>query len=330
MRAIVISQPGPPEVLQLRDVPSPPLGRGEVRVRVRATAVNRADLLQRMGRYPAPPDAPPDIPGLEFAGEVIELGEGAAADPGAPRVGDRVFGLVGGGAYAEEVVVPARALARIPDGMSFTDAAAVPEAFITAWDAMVTQGRLESGEALLIHAVGSGVGTAAVQLGRVRGARVVGTARSPEKLARAKALGLDEGIVPEGGRFAGAVRAATGGRGADVVLELVGGGYVGEDLSAAAERGRIVVVGLTAGARAELDLALLLGRRLSVVGTVLRARPLEEKIAVMRTFERHVVPLFAAGKLAPVIETVMALDEAPRAHALVASNATFGKVVLSV
>jgi len=333
MRAIVIPQPGPPAVLTLRDVPSPPLGRGEVRVRVRATAVNRADLLQRMGLYPAPPDAPADIPGLEYAGEIVELGDGAGATHDAElglRVGDRVFGLVGGGAYAEELVTPARTLARIPDGMSFTDAAAIPEAFITAWDAIVTQARLESGEALLIHAVGSGVGTAAAQLGRARGATVIGTARTADKLARARALGVDEGIVPEGGRFADRVRAATGGRGADVVLELVGGAYVAEDLYAVAERARIVVVGLTAGTRGELDLGLLLRRRVSVTGTVLRARPLEEKIAAMRTFARHVVPLFAAGRLRPVVETVLPLAEAAKAHALVASNATFGKVVLEV
>jgi putative PIG3 family NAD(P)H quinone oxidoreductase len=326
VRAIVISQPGGPEVLTLRDVPPPLVGRGDVRIRVRATAVNRADLLQRMGLYPAPPDAPPDIPGIEYAGEVVEVAAGVEE----LRAGDRVLGLVGGGAYAEEVVVPARAVARIPEAMSFTDAAAIPEAFITAWDAMVTQGRLEAGEAVVVHAVGSGVGTAAAQIARARGARVIGTARTADKLERAKALGLEHGIVPSDGRFAEAVREATAGRGADLVLELVGGGYVAEDLRAVAERGRVIVVGLTAGVRGEIDLGLLLRRRISIVGTVLRARPLEEKIAVMRAFERHVVPLFASGRLVPVVETVMPLEEAARAHTLVGSNATFGKVVLTI
>src|SRR5690349_16874225 len=221
MKAIVISKPGGPEVLELREVASPEPGRGEVRVRVRATAVNRADLLQRMGVYPPPPDVPQDIPGLEFAGEIDAVGEATAGW----RVGDRVFGLCGGGTYAEQLVAHGRAVARIPDGMSFTDAAAVPEAFLTAWDAMVAQAGLRSGEWVLVSAVGSGVGTAAVQIARALGARSIGTARTAAKLDRARALGLDEGVVAEGGKFAARVNELTGGRGADVVVELVGGGY---------------------------------------------------------------------------------------------------------
>src|SRR5882672_236768 len=193
MKAIVVTRPGGPEVLAIVERERPEPSRGEVRVRVRATAVNRADLLQRMGAYPAPFDAPPDIPGLEIAGEVAALG------PGGERlaVGDRVFGLVGGGGYAEAVVSHERALAKVPDGMSFEDAAAVPEAFITAHDAMITQADLHSGEALLVHAAGSGVGTAAIQLGRALGAFVIGTARTADKLERARSLGLDAGVVPE-------------------------------------------------------------------------------------------------------------------------------------
>lgn len=325
MRAVVITKPGAPDVLAVVERPTPEPSRGEVRVRVRATAINRADLLQRMGAYPAPADSPPDIPGLELAGEVEALG------PGVERlaIGDRVFGLVGGGAYAEQLVTHERALAKIPDGMSFEDAAAVPEAFITAHDAIVGQAGLSGGETLLIHAVGSGVGTAAVQLGRALGALTIGTARTADKLERAKALGLDAGVVADGGRFAEQVRAVDP-AGAHVVLELVGGGYVDEDLRCTRPLGRIVLVGLMAGARSEIDLALVLRKRLRVFGTVLRARPLEEKLAAMRAFEERVVPLFARGKLAPVVDTVLPLDQAAAAHARMASNAGFGKIVLKV
>ena len=323
MRAIAIQQPGGPEVLTIVERPLPEPSRGEVRVRVRATAVNRADLLQRMGAYPAPPDAPPDVPGLEFAGEVDAVGPGVAR----LAVGDRVFGLVGGGAYAEAVVTHERALARIPEGLSFEQAAAIPEAFITAHDAIVGQAHLAGGECLLVHAVGSGVGTAAVQLGHALGAFVVGTARSADKLERARALGLDAGVVPEGGRFADTVRKIAE---PAVVLELVGGGYVDEDVRCIRPLGRIVLVGLLAGARHEVDLALVLRKRARIFGTVLRSRPLEEKLAVMRVFEDQVVPLFARGKLAPVIDVVLPLDDAAAAHARMASNTGFGKIVLRV
>lgn len=293
-------------------------------MRVRATALNRADLLQRMGAYPAPSDAPPDIPGLEIAGEVDALG------PGVERlaVGDRVFGLVGGGGYAEAVVSHERALARIPDHLSFEDAAAIPEAFITAHDAIVGQAGLAGGEALLVHAVGSGVGTAAVQLGRALGAFVVGTARTADKLERARALGLDAGIVPAPG-FADEVKRHVP-DGAAVALELVGGAYLAEDVRAVRTLGRIVLVGLLAGAKTEVDLGLVLRKRVRILGTVLRSRPLEEKLAVMRVFEERVVPLVARGKLVPVVDTVMDLDQAAAAHARMASNAGFGKIVLRV
>jgi NADPH:quinone reductase len=324
MRAIAITRPGGPEVLAVVERPLPEPARGEVRVRVRATALNRADLLQRMGAYPAPPDAPADIPGLEIAGEVDALG------PGVERlaIGDRVFGLVGGGGYAEAIVSHERALARIPDGLSFEEAAAVPEAFVTAHDAIVGQCGLAGGETLLVHAVGSGVGSAAVQLGRALGALTLGTARSSDKLERARALGLDFGIVPDPG-FADAVRRHDP-AGAAVVLELVGGGYLAEDLRAVRTLGRIALVGLLAGARTELDLGLVLRRRVRVFGSVLRSRPLEEKLAAMRAFEDRVVPLLARGKLAAVIDTVMDLDAAAAAHARMASNAGFGKIVLRV
>ena len=326
MRAIVIEAPGGPEVLKWRELATPEPGRGEVRVRVRATAVNRADLLQRLGLYPAPADAPQQIPGLEFAGEIDAVGAGVSAW----KKGDRVFGLVGGGAYAEALVTHADCVARMPDALSFTDAAAIPEAFITAWDAMVSQAGLGAGETVLVHAVGSGVGTAAVQIARALSARPLGTARTAAKLARAGKLGMDRGFAVDGGKFADDVLRATGGRGVDVVLELVGGGYVAEDLLCMAPRGRIVLVGLMAGVRADLDLGLILRKRLVLRGTQLRARPLGEKIEVTRTFERHVVPLVEAGRLVPIVERVMPVTEAAAAHAAMAGNEGFGKIVLSV
>jgi putative PIG3 family NAD(P)H quinone oxidoreductase len=326
MRAVVIRQPGGPEVLELREVPAPEPGRGEVRIRVRATAVNRADLLQRQGKYPAPQGSPADIPGLEIAGEVDGVGDGVVELSG----GERVFGIVGGGGYAEYVVVHARTLARIPVGLSFTAAAAVPEAFMTAWDAVVTQAHLAAGEVLLVNAVGSGVGTAGVQIARAIGARIVGTSRSADKLRRARDLGLAEGVVVDGSAFASEVLARTGGRGADVVLELVGGGYIAEDLACLAPEGRIVVVGTMAGTGAQVDLSVLMRKRAEIRGTVLRARPLEEKILTARALGRHVVPLFESGALQPVVDRVLPLEQAADAHRAMHASDTFGKIVLEV
>jgi putative PIG3 family NAD(P)H quinone oxidoreductase len=320
MRAIAITKFGGPDVLALVEKPAPEPSRGEVRVRVRATAVNRADLLQRMGHYPAPADSPPDVPGLEIAGEVDALGPGCER----LKVGDRVFGLVGGGGYAEQVVSHERALAKIPDGMAFEEAAAVPEAFVTAHDAIVTQAGLRAGETLLISACGSGVGTAAVQLGRAMGAIVVGTARTADKLLRCKPLGLDVGVVPADGKFADRVPAPA------VVLELVGGSYLNEDLKCVQTLGRIVLVGLLAGRKSEVDLDRVLTKRVRIHGTVLRARPLEEKIAAMRTFEAQVVPLLARGLVKPIIDRVFPLADAAKAHEHMASNEGFGKTVLAV
>jgi putative PIG3 family NAD(P)H quinone oxidoreductase len=330
MRAIVITRPGGPEVLELCDVETPEPGPGQVRVRIRACAVNRADLLQRAGAYPAPPDAPQSIPGLELAGEVDAVGAGVTE----LAMGDRVFGVVGGGAYAEAVVVHARTLARIPESLDFQAAAAIPEAFVTAYDAMVLQGGLGAGEVVLVHAAGSGVGTAAVQIARAIGARSIGTARSEAKLERARGLGMTAGIVPDvrdgAPVFAEQVKTLTEGRGADVVLELVGGRYVPESLASLANQGRLVLVGLLAGARADVDLGLVLRRRLRIFGTVLRSRPLEEKILAAQTLAHAIAPLFVSGALEPVIDRVLPLERAAEAHAYVAANEGFGKVVLTV
>ena len=324
MRAVVITAFGGPDVLQIAERPAPQAGRSEVVVAVRAAALNRADLIQRRGFYPAPPDVPADIPGMDFAGDVAAVGPGVTEW----KIGDRVFGLVGGGAYAEALVTNERALAPIPAALSYVEAAAAPEAFITAHDALISQARLQMGESVLISAVGSGVGTAAVQLAHALGAHVIGTARTADKLERAQTLGMNEGVVVSDGRFADAVKAATGGRGADVVLELVGGNYVAEDLACLAPKGRIVLVGLLAGASASLDLRALLSRRATIRGTVLRARPLEEKLAATQAFRRHVVPLLATGRLKAIVDRTFPLAEAAAAHRLLESDATFGKVVL--
>jgi putative PIG3 family NAD(P)H quinone oxidoreductase len=326
MRAIVIREPGGPEVLEIRDVPEPEVPYGHVRVRVRAAGVNRADLLQRAGFYPAPPGAPRDIPGLEYAGTVDAIG------PGVTRfaVGDRVFGLVGGGAYAEKLVAHEREVAKVPEGLGDVEAAASPEAFVTAYDALMVRGRLQPGERVLVHAAGSGVGTAAIQVARAIGCFVVGTSRTADKLDRCKEIGMSAGVVPQAGAFAKQVMAATGGAGADVVIDLVGGDYARESIGACATRGRVVLVGLTAGATAEVPLGEILRKRLEITGTVLRARPLEEKIEAARMLEKNIAPWLAEGRVKPIVDRVFPLAEAAAAHTYVAANVSFGKVILTI
>ena len=324
MRVVVVTRPGGPEVLEVREVPRPEPARGEVRVRVSASGVNRADLLQRRGAYPAPPGWPADVPGMEFSGVIDAVGP----DVDEASVGDRVMGLVGGGGYAEHVVTHARTLVPVPDGMGLLDAGAVPEVFMTAFDAIDLQCGLASGETLLVHAVGSGVGTAALQLARAAGARVIGTSRTPEKLERARDLGLEEGV--EGGQtdWPARVRDLTGGRGVDVLLDLVGAPYLAGNLEVLAEGARWIVVGVTGGRAAEIDLRTLMVRRASVRGTVLRARPLEEKAALASVFARRVAPLFAKGALRPVVDGTVPPEGAGEAHALMEDNRTFGKLLI--
>lgn len=326
MRAIVIREPGGPDVLELRDVRDPEVPHGHVRVRVRAAGVNRADLLQRAGFYPAPPGVPRDIPGLEYAGTVEALGRGATRF----AVGDRVFGLVAGGAYAELVVAHEREIVAIPPSLSDLDAAAAPEAFVTAFDALVTRGRLAPGERVLVHAAGSGVGTAAIQVARALGCFVVGTSRTADKLDRCKDLGMNAGVVAAKNMFAKQVMDATGGRGVDVVIDLVGGDYVPESIACCALRGRVVLVGLTGGASATLPLGEVLRKRIEIVGTVLRSRPLEEKIEAARVLEKSLAPWLAEGRVKSVVDRTFPLAEAAKAHAYVAENTSFGKVLLTV
>jgi NADPH2:quinone reductase len=306
----------------MEDVAPPACGPDEVRIGVRATALNRADLLQSYGRYPAPPGAPADIPGLEYAGEIIELGTRVTKW----KRGASVMGLVGGGAWAEQVVAHEREVAPMPVGFTFAQAAALPEAFLTAWDALVTQGCTGTGSRVLIHAVASGVGTAAAQICRVLGARAVGTGRNPDKLTRAQALGLEATVLLREG-FAREVAAVVGG--ADVVLDLVGGEWLGETIDALASRGTVLLVGLVAGASAQVPLAKLLGKRARLIGTTMRARPLEEKIAAAQVFARTLVPLFEGRRLEPVIDAVLPMhDLVPALHRL-ESNQTFGKLVVT-
>lgn len=327
MRAVVITRPGGPEVLELHELPVPAPAAGEALVRVRATGLNRADLLQRRGRYPAPPGALAQVPGLEYAGEVAALGDGVERW----RVGERVMGIVGGGAHAEYVVVPADTMVRVPDGMDWEVAGAIPEAFMTAHDALRTQGGMQPGELVVVDAVGSGVGLAVVQVATALGARVFGTTRTAAKLERASAeVGLEAGVVlgdtPE--RLAEEVLAWSDGRGADLVVDLVGGSYVPAGLEALAPRGRLVLVGLLAGRRAELDLGRLLSRRLTLRGTVLRSRSVEEKVAVAAGFEAEVLPRLVAGRIRPVTDRVLPLADVREAHAHLESGDSFGKVVL--
>lgn len=324
MRAVRIMQPGGPDVLRVGEVDRPEPGPGQVRVRVRAAGVNRADLLQRRGLYPAPPGWPADVPGLEFAGEVDALGEPVAER----RLGDRVMGLMGGGGYAEHVVVHEREAIPVPDALSWEEAAAVPEVFVTAHDALFTRGRLAAGETVLVHAVGSGVGTAALQLAKAAGARVLGTSRTRRKLDRAAELGLDVAIDAGAEDFADAVLDATGGRGVDLILDLVGGGYLPRNLASLAILGRIVVVGLTAGAFSEIDLGVVLRKRLTMVGTSLRTRSLEEKIAAVQAFSRDALPLLADGRIRPVLDATIPMADAAQAHRRMEANQNFGKIVL--
>lgn len=324
MRAVVIQRPGDPGVLAIAERPVPELAAGEVRVRVHASALNRADLLQRRGAYPPPPGAPADIPGLEYAGIVDAVGAGT----GMWAVGNRVMGLVPGGGHAEYVCVPEGEVIRVPQRLTWEQAAAVPEAFMTAYDALFTHLDLSQGDILLIHAVGSGVGTAALQLARAAGATTLGTSRTADKLRQAGELGLHTPIDLSAEDLAGAVERATSGRGVDAVLDLVGGSLLEATLPVLAERGRVAAVGLMGGSTIQLDLGLLLRRRIRLIGTVLRTRPHREKVALARAFSQNVLPLFTSGNVRPVIDRVLPFTDVADAHREMEANRTFGKIVL--
>ena len=323
MRAVLIPEFGGPEVLGLDSVPDPKPSPREVVVRVHASGINRADTLQRRGLYPPPPGAS-EVPGLEFAGVVDEVGDAVTRW----CRGDRVMGIVAGGGYAERVVVDERVAVAVPAGMDMTAAGAIPEVYMTAYDAVFLQAGLRRGETLLIHAVGSGVGTAALQLARRAGAHTIGTSRTASKLERAAAMGLELG-VPGGEAWDEAVMDATGGRGADVILDLVGAPYLARNQAAIALGGRHVVVGVPGGIRASLDLRLLMARRARIFGTVLRARSVEEKADLAREFTESVLPGFADGALEPAMDRVFPAARAADAHRRMEANENFGKIVIA-
>jgi NADPH:quinone reductase len=324
MRAVLITQPGGVEVLQPGDVADPVASANQIRVRVRATAVNRADLMQRRGNYPAPAGWPADIPGLEYAGVVDACGAGVTRWRG----GERVMGIVGGGSYAEYVVVHEDEAIPIPDALSDEEAASIPEAFLTAYDALRVRLQLplrNDGESVLIHAAASGVGTAAMQLAYAMGLRVFGTARSDWKLDRLRSVAPATLIDTSKEDFVEIVRAAGG---ANYIVDLVGGDYLGKNITCINPLGRIVVVGLVAGSVSTLDMRLLLNKRLTLVGTVLRARSLAEKIEVARLFEREALPWIAAGAVRPVVDRVFGISEVQSAHTMAERNENVGKIVL--
>ena len=322
MRAVVLRSHGGPDVLQVEEVPDPAPGPEEVLVDVVAAGLNRADLLQRMGFYPGPPMAH-EIPGLEFSGRVAATGPRAVQwEPGAA-----VMGIVGGGAYAERLVVHERQVMAVPGPLDIVDAAAIPEVFITAWDALVVQGGLTSGRWALVHAGASGVGTAAVQIARAIGARVAATT-SAGKMARCREVGADLVIERSPHDWLGELRQHVVG-GVDVVLDVVGGDEVDRNIDALASKGRIVQVGtLTGGGRA--DVGKLMRKRATVIGTLLRARPIEEKIAITQRFAQEMLPLFESGVLRPIVDRRFPLDGAPDAHRYMESNANVGKILLDV
>lgn len=324
MRAVVLTGYGGPDVLRVDEVESPVPAPDEVLVDVAATALNRADLLQRMGRYPGPPMAV-EILGLEFAGRVSAVGERVRT----LAVGDAVMGLVNGGSYAEQIVTHERMVLRPPSGLALADAAAIPEVWITAWDALVCQGGLTSGRTAVIHGGGSGVGTAAIQIAKALGATVVATA-SASKTAACRELGADLALDYRADDFVDGVRELTSGRGADVVLDIVGGGYLDRNLVALRTCGTIVQVGLLGGGEASIALGRLMNKRARLVGTVLRARPLEEKIALSRRFAAEVLPLFETRSLRPVIDRRFSMNDVAEAHRYMESNANFGKILLDV
>ncbi len=324
MRAVVITHPGGPEVLEIQEIETPEPEGDQVRVRVRASGINRADLLQRAGGYPAPPGSPSNIPGLEYAGEVDAVGPRA----GQWQPGQRVMGLVGGGAQAEYVLTHEGLLVAIPDNLDFIQAAGVPEAFMTAHDALFTQAGLQMGERVLIHAVGSGVGTAALQLAHAVGATTFGTSRTPAKLEAAKAFGLDVSLQDQ--NFSVEIMQRTNGEGVHVVIDFVGAPYLEQNLQAMANWGRIVNLSTMGGPHANVNLGMLMQKRISIRGVTLRTRTLEEKLAVTRRFATSVLPLLANGQVKPVIERVYSLAEIAEAHKAMGENRNFGKLVLRV
>jgi len=325
MKAVEIASPGGPEQLRIAVRPVPKPGAQEVLIRVAAAGVNRPDVMQRQGRYP-PPAGASDIPGMEAAGEIVSLGAGVTG----LAVGDQVTSLLSGGGYAEFAVAAAPLCLPVPKGLSLAEAAAVPETFFTVWDNLFTRGRCKSGDEVLIHGGTSGIGTTAIQLAKTLGARVYATAGSDDKARACERLGAVRGINYRTEDFVEVVLAATGGKGADVILDMIGGDYFDRNLKVAANEGRLVIIAMQGGARAEIKLNVLLTKRLTVAGSTLRARTVEEKAAVADAVHTNVWPLLSSGRVRPIISATFPLAEAAAAHQLMESSNHIGKIVLTV
>jgi putative PIG3 family NAD(P)H quinone oxidoreductase len=326
VRAVVYARAGDVDAIELRDVPDPVPGSNDVLVDVAYAGINRADLLERAGRYgPPEPATGPAIPGLEYSGTVAAAG--AQVRGLAP--GDRVFGIVSGGAHAERLVTHADTAMRVPGELDLAAAAAIPEAFMTAWDALFTRGGFSLGQTVLIHAVGSGVGLAALALAKVAGGKTVGTSRTLAKLERASDHGLGAGVLLDDD-WPARVHEISGGRGADVVLDFVGIPTFDRNVASLAVGGRIVQIGTLGGVKGQIALGPMMAKRATLISTMLRARPLHEKIALAKAFSAHIVPLFATGALRPIIDRIFPLDEIREAHTYVEDDRNFGKVLLAI
>jgi NADPH2:quinone reductase len=325
MRAVIVAGQGGPEVLDVVERPVPRPAEGEILVRVAAAGVNRPDVVQRQGHYPPPPGAS-DILGLEIAGEVVAAGPGASRFP----VGAPVMALVSGGGYAEYAVVHETNALPVPPGLSMEEAAAVPETFFTVWTNVFERGRLQAGEAFLVHGGTSGIGTTAIQLAKAFGARVIATAGCPDKCDACLTLGADLAINYREADFVQGVKAVTGGRGADVILDMVGGSYIQRNYEAAAEGGRIVQIAFMQGAKAEVDFRRLMMKRLTHTGSTLRIRSVAEKAAIAGALEERVLPLLAEGRCRPVMDSTFALDAVRDAHARIDGGEHIGKIVLKM
>jgi NADPH:quinone reductase len=316
---LAVTHPAP-DVIEIAARPDPVPVDQQVLVAVRAAGLNRADLLQRAGKYPAPPGWPADIPGLEYAGEIVALGSAVTRW----HVGDRVMGLVGGGAHAELLVVDEREVLPIPPALSFVNAAAIPEAFLTAWDAMVLRGRAAAGDRVLIHAIGSGVGTAAAQVGRALRLVIVGTSRTAAKLERCRPLGMSSGVLTTDVDWPARI-----GDPLQVIVDTLGAQVLAQNLALLAPRGRLVVLGtMTGGSAPGIDLSLVLRKRLEIIGTAMRVRSLDERIELVARFAREILPMFDDGRLAPIVDRVVPMRAIAEAHRALQENETFGKVVL--
>ncbi|MBG6072460.1 MULTISPECIES: NAD(P)H-quinone oxidoreductase [unclassified Polaromonas] len=327
MRVIEITSFGAPEVLQMGTRPDPVWAAGEVLIRVRASGINRPDVLQRTGNYPVPPGAS-DIPGLEVAGEIVN-GDAAAMSAADLKIGDRVCALVAGGGYAELCVAPVGQCLPVPEGLSDTEAASLPETFFTVWSNVFERARLQKGETLLVQGGSSGIGVTAIQIAKAMGATVLATAGTDEKCAACVALGADHAINYKTNDFVEQVKTLTKGQGVDVILDMVGGSYVAREVECLAEDGRLVIIAVQGGVKAEFNAGMVLRRRLTITGSTLRPRSLEFKTAIAAALKEKVWPLISSEAIKPVIHSTFAAADASRAHTLMESNRHIGKIVLT-